>query len=561
VTEPTGDGITYSWSLNDVHVEGASGSEYPFDLMVGQDIKISVAITAEGCDALPGSVTVKGGANCGSQVCLEVVNETGEVVHETCADDNPQCLEAGKYIVRVVEPEGDNLAYSWSLNDELVGEPYGPEYPLDLMAGQDVKIGVAITANCCPALPGSVTLKGEHVCPETLELALTDSQGEPVETADCLPIGDYTLTVVTPEADALDLIWYVNGAPYPNQTNTSLTYSLGEGETVIISVEAVNCCDRRPYGQQLLEACDCPEDNLGITVMRDGVPIPPGGCVDPGFFTAQVSGDLGNATLNWTQDGNLLGNGNTVGFTFDQTWGDDCNGPPSTTITVTAASDDPNCPPQSVSTTLTTCGQFTLEKCVPCWLLKLGILLSAGIFAIALAIFLCPVVVSTVVSPIPIPAWEPVAVIIVSAAPWVALAAAAVGVILWGIWRSMCQPDLCGGWLVLIWQLLVGIGVVFIYFGLCPACLYLLIPGFGLFLSGIGVFIYWIIICRPSMCKIFFEIGNLALVQLVVGWLQIILGACIWTYGPFLMAIWQTALFAVGWIGFIWACFAAPPQN
>jgi hypothetical protein len=128
----------------------------------------------------------------------------------------------------------------------------------------------------------------------------------------------------------------------------------------------------------------------------------------------------------------------------------------------------------------------------------------------------------------------------------------------------MCQPDFCGGTLVLIWQLLIGTGVVFIYFGLCPLCVASLLPiGLILIAFGVGVFVYWVWFsgCQPSLCKIFFEIANLAIVQTVIGFLQIFLGACIWAGGPIVMFIYTGIIQIVGSVGLVWACLGRPPQN
>jgi hypothetical protein len=145
------------------------------------------------------------------------------------------------------------------------------------------------------------------------------------------------------------------------------------------------------------------------------------------------------------------------------------------------------------------------------------------------------------------------------AAPIVAVIAGmiTVGLILFFWW--WCRPNWCNDWFVLIWQVLISVGFVFVYFGTCPACALTLLPiGIVLIVLGILAFIAWVSTCRPTLCKIFFEIGSLGLVQLVVGWLEFILGACVWLWGWLILAIWQLAINAIGWIGTVIACQVNP---
>ena len=75
---------------------------------------------------------------------------------------------------------------------------------------------------------------------------------------------------------------------------------------------------------------------------------------------------------------------------------------------------------------------------------------------------------------------------------------------------------------------------------------------------GVVAFFVWIVRCQPSPCKIFFEISNLGLIQLILGWVEFFLVVCIWAYGWLLQLLFTMLLNAVGWIGSVIACKLNP---
>lgn len=325
-------------------------------------------------------------------------------------------------------------------------------------------------------------------------------------------------------------------------------------------------CEPQALTEQVSIPCCCPAD-VAIVVSRDGTPINPAVCVQAGAYTvAAVGSGLGDSDLQWTRDGQSLGNGTEAGFEFaPDEIGNDCGGAPATTVILEVTPRNPDCEPIRRSVTLTACRNVVVERCIPCWLLKLGMLLALGLFTVMLAIFMCPAIL---IIPDWLPlapqikaAWVVFAALVVSAAPWVALLAAGIGVLLFGLWAHFCRPTWCEDWLVVLWQALLITGFVFLYFALCPACIWLGIFGVPLVGAGIAAFFWWLLACRPSLCKIFFELMNLSVVESVIGVLKIVLAACIWAYGAPLLFVLVALLDLVAWIGVVAVCFAAPPRR
>jgi hypothetical protein len=201
------------------------------------------------------------------------------------------------------------------------------------------------------------------------------------------------------------------------------------------------------------------------------------------------------------------------------------------------------CPDQDQAVTLRLCPEFVL--CPSCWLLRLAIVFFTLVAGIALAIWICPDVLD---NPL-IPASAGLVAIGLAVAPWVVLGATLVALILLAVWIFSCPLTWCFDWLPLIWQILLGVGFAFIFFGTCPACTSLLFIGLGIFVAGIIAFGFWVGTCKPTMCTILFEIGSLGLVQVVISFLEEPLGVCIILWGWLLLLIWNGLLNGIGWIG------------
>ena len=554
-----GDGENSSsevFSTNPVDIAHEYDASDPNNLSYVAEFRI---VFPQGCP--PGQVTVNL-PHCQSEPCPDQIStEVRDALGNTVDIDQLACLDPGNYSVKVVQPSGSNLTFSWTINGTLQQGQTGSTLDVSVSAGQSLEINVAVVAPDCPPLADSVVLSGCQRCPDRARLAVLDPLGNTIDidTEDCIPATKYSIVLVEPDAPEMQISWSVDGVLQPGFTTTEFSYDLSEGEVVEISVAVL--IDGCPVLSDAitLVACDCPDETLGITVTDTaGNTVNTVGCVNSGvYFLEATGGDLENVDLQWSAGATPLGNGTQATITFDGSAIGGCcflrTTPPSTTVTVTAANADPNCPDRSASVTLRGCRTDTF--CIDCWLLRLAIIFFATISAMAAAVWICAKVV---VNPL-IPQTAGWAAIAVWVAPVVLVIAILITIAILLFWWWCCRPTWCDDWMVLLWQVLISAGFIFLYFGTCPFCALKLVPiGLLLFGSGVGVFIWWIVACRPSMCKIFFEIGSLGLVQLVVSWLEFIIGACVWAWGWLIMLIWNTGLNLVGWIGTVISCRVNP---
>ncbi len=509
----------------------------------------SVTVDVPPCDVPP----------CPDRVSLEVVDDAGNIIDT----ENLQCLPTGNYSVNVAEPSGSNLSFFWTVDGQLQQGATGSQFNVDLIAGSSIEINVAVVQDGCPPLADSVTLTGCQQCPDRAVLEVIDSNGNVInlDDAECLPTGNYTIRVSEPANAGLNYSWSIDGQLQSGVTGNQFDYNLSESETVEISMGV------QPPGCPILtdavvlNACTCPDENIGIEVTdSDGNTVDLNNCAESGAYFMQATGDnLDDANLQWTVNGTPAGNGTqtTVNFNASST-GFCCfsqSAPATSDVKLTASSNDPNCPDREASVILTGCP--SAKFCIDCWLLRLAILFFATLAAIGAAIWLCTAAVVNPVVPFTA-GWAGIAAVV---APIVAIVALIIAVLILLFWWWCCKPTWCDDWMVLLWQILLSAGFVFVYFGTCPACILTLLPiGVILFGGGVGVFIWWIASCSPTLCKIFFEIGSLGLVQLVVSWLELIIGACVWFWGWLILLIWNTLLNLLGWIGTVIACRVNPNQ-
>lgn len=204
-------------------------------------------------------------------------------------------------------------------------------------------------------LADSVVLSGCQRCPDRARLAVLDPLGNTIDidTEDCIPATKYSIVLVEPDAPEMQISWSVDGVLQPGFTTTEFSYDLSEGEVVEISVAML--IDGCPVLSDAitLVACDCPDETLGITVTDTaGNTVNTVGCVNSGvYFLEATGGDLENVDLQWSAGATPLGNGTQATITFDGSAIGGCcflrTTPPSTTVTVTAANADPNCPDRS----------------------------------------------------------------------------------------------------------------------------------------------------------------------------------------------------------------------
>jgi hypothetical protein len=376
-----------------------------------------------------------------------------------------------------------------------------------------------------------------------LTVTNTASPNTPVDTSDCLPLGTYNIRVTTPTGQDLQFSWSVDGELVSSGAANNFNFTLaddGQTHQVSVTVSRTNC---PPVSRAVtLESCAC-TGSLSLTVSdSQGNVVNPQGCVAPGDYTVRADGtNLDESDRTWTINGNPAGDGTEIPVTLQaaSACGD---GAGQTTVAVRASKQ--GCPDQTAAVTLQLCPEFVL--CPPCWLLRLLIVFSVIVAGIALAIWICPGVLANPLIPATA-SWPAVGAAV---APFVLAAALVVAVVLLAIWILLCPLTWCFDWVPLIWQILLGVGFAFLFFGTCPACAVSLLPiGAVIFLIGVGVFIFWLLTCRPTTCTVLFEIGSLGIVQLFISFLEGPLGICIIVWGWLLLLIWNGILNGIGWIG------------
>lgn len=108
---------------------------------------------------------------CPSTARLRLVGTNGRPVR--LGPDG--CVPRGRYRVRVVEPTGDDLRYTWSRNGERDGTYTEDSYPLAVGANADpFTISVSVDRPDdpeCPPLSAAIEIKACNTCPPGLQIA------------------------------------------------------------------------------------------------------------------------------------------------------------------------------------------------------------------------------------------------------------------------------------------------------------------------------------------------------------------------------------------------------
>jgi hypothetical protein len=193
-------------------------------------------------------------------------------------------------------------------------------------------------------------------------------------------------------------------------------------------------------------------------------------------------------------------------------------------VTVEASSGDCR---DVASTVLRPCRPPTDDVSLTCLLFKILALLGLGLATLGAVLFFCPGVTAGLLPPDT--AIEVGTLLLIGG-----LALLVLGLTLWLL---ICKPDGCD-WQVIGWQALILVGLVLIYAGFCPACLWMLLGLVPLGL-GIGLFLFWRSDCTPTRCRVIIElISLLTFVVNVVAILEFVLARCVITSAPVPAALW-----------------------
>ncbi len=499
--------------------------EYPADPLDSSAYTATVELGTIGCtgDSVSFEVPPCPTEPCPDEIEIVVARMVAGGRFQTVDPETAACLAPGTYRIRITAPDAEGYEYVFSVDGvhAQIGDSDSFETTLD--EGNEITVSYTASIGDCPPASGAVTLAACTECPVRMALSIEriDPEGStesvnPGET-ECLPPGRYRITVIEPTGAQYDYSWSLdrngNGQAevQSGELNRSFLYSLAESETITITAtaDAPGCV--AISAAVTLEACICP-DNLVMTVVdSNGVPVDADACVVPGTYTFAVSGEGVDADhTEWMRDGMAIGNGTvrTAGVTASSVSCAEVQAGTTMSATVSRA----DCNPITLSRTLDVCDRFVFRSC--CELLSLLVLIVFGLLTIAVAIQSCPQVLVA-------PAAIAVAVTIT---PWVIGALSVMLLGLLSLWFFTCRPTRCGKLLPMIWQALLIAGIVFIYFGSCPACggLMLLFGAF-LLLIGAGLLIYWIMTCDPTRCQVIWELLRLGLASTIVGLVEAVI--------------------------------------
>lgn len=316
IADPLLPAAVYQWSLNGATQPAASGAgqnEYTITLNPGdapQALSVVIFISPQ-CFLSSGATLSLCGPpaadpNCPNQVSLQVEQGGGAF---TPTDG---CYPAGSYVVRVTDPTGPDVSYIWSIDNVLQVGQGGSTLPITLAAGQTRSVQVSAQRGECTAVPGSITLNAcpDANCLEDIVYRVIGEGRQPVNTANCLPAGRYTVVIEEPAGPGVVYEWRIDGIVQAGQTGRTLpvTVVAGAQMRVTVRVTAPGCPELRERID--LSGCrptrDCETQVTMVVLNANGTRVPTGGCLQPGRYTVRVESPVGpDVTYIWTVNGDV----------------------------------------------------------------------------------------------------------------------------------------------------------------------------------------------------------------------------------------------------------------
>ncbi len=517
-----------SWSVD------IPAQDFRVAVSCGQSIRVDVTCTGGDCSSQFGPKPLECGPGCPSAT-VSVVSIADGCVNGRRAVD----LRA------VVSTSSSPTIVEWDFGDGstgtsvVVADGQVVDISHDYVAGNSYTARLTIVfPEGCPAieLPVQLAECEPSDCPTTVQLEVVNPQGRVVRlsSVDCVPSGRYRVRVVRPSGQGLRFTWSRNGQQDASVSGDTYSVSVGAASpsvTVTVTVDQPDRPECLPAsGGVTLEACDpCP--NVAVSV------------ANPGSCDAS-----GNVPVSWRVQSAPAGQDVRVQLDFG-----DGSVSPEATIPAGGGEHVFDAHPYAAPGTYTPvvrviaprgCGDVSgppleLDACEPrnggggggdgsidwCSILRFTTILLFGLFALALGILLCPMM-------------------LMGAPPDIVAIVAGIGVAVTAVlfiisliaWAVVCRPDWCD-FLELAWQVLFLAAAVMIYFWACPACAHVGWVGLGLLVVAAILFAVWIGLCRPEPCAVFNRLMLLAVVFDIVAALEILAGWCVITSQPVLAGV------------------------
>jgi len=185
---------------------------------------------------------------CDLTVSLQISNQTGQIFPAA------ECLPLGNYRVRVVNPTGNDIGYSWSVNGLADDSQSGSTFDFSISGGEEKTISVFVEQGGCDA-SNAVTVRGCEDCSGfDAQLRILDSNRRDVTNDDCLPAGDYTVQATSPIGAGNTFRWSVNNVVDETASGATLQVNLGEDDQKIVTLDASRG-ECRDTSTVVLETC------------------------------------------------------------------------------------------------------------------------------------------------------------------------------------------------------------------------------------------------------------------------------------------------------------------
>ena len=201
-----------------------------------------------GCPSIP--ILVPSLAECEDICPDDVIIQVKDSLSSVVVPDNVVCLSGGSYEVEVIYPlPSPDISYFWEIDDVSQTTQVPPE-KIDVLVTQNntTKVDVIITKSGCIPKGREVSLVGCNTdCNQDIAIEVKNSNGQIINNLNnCLPAGDYTITVTAPISPQWDYTWIIDGT-LDNFNSTSvyqISIAADQVVSVVITASAPGCLQK-----------------------------------------------------------------------------------------------------------------------------------------------------------------------------------------------------------------------------------------------------------------------------------------------------------------------------
>ena len=205
-------------------------------------------LSPQGCPPIP--ITIPSLEECEDicpdDVIIQVKDSFGIVV----VPDNVVCLLSGSYEVEVIYPiPSPDISYFWEINDVSQPTQVPPE-KIDVLVSQNstTKVDVIVTKSGCAPKGREASLVGCNTdCNQDIAIEVKNSNGQIINNLNnCLPAGDYTITVTAPNSPQWNYTWIIDGTL--DNLNATAVYQISifaeQVISIVVTASAPGCAQK-----------------------------------------------------------------------------------------------------------------------------------------------------------------------------------------------------------------------------------------------------------------------------------------------------------------------------